>query len=266
MHLRTLIAAALLVASLPASAEVQQLAVPSRTLGSSRRVEVYLPPGYHQDRSRRYPVLYLQDGQNLFNPRAMHGGWAVDRGAERQICSGRACPAIIVGIHNSPARMREYTPSRDAEVGDGGGADRYLDFVTRELKPFIDSRFRTLRGPQNTGIGGSSLGGLLALHAGLTRPNVFGKVLAMSPSLWWNNREMIDRVARTPNLPSLRLYLDSGGPRDGKANTDAMRDLLAGKGLRFNENLWHWHEPGAVHNEAAWRARFPRAFGALFPR
>jgi predicted alpha/beta superfamily hydrolase len=250
----------------PGSGKSRNLVFRSPRLGGDRRVVVHLPPGYGVDPERRYPVLYLQDGQNLFDPAAPFGGWAVDRATDGMPRLGKSAPVIVVGIENGGARrMLEYTPSRDPGERGGGGADRYLDFITKELKPAIDRSFRTLADRGHTAIGGSSLGGLLSLYAGITRPRVFGRVLAMSPSLWWNGGELVKKVAEGTRPRGLRIYLDSGGAHDGRENTDRLRDLLAGKGMRFGRDLWHWCEPTHEHNEAAWRDRFPRALSSLFP-
>lgn len=251
----------------PSSAgRLQRHSFNSSSLGRSGRFFVYLPPGYHQDRGKRYPVLYLQDGQNLLGRR----GWNVTSAVERETRAGRARQAIIVGVdHAGAGRIREYSASRDTQVGDGGGARRYLGFVTSELKPWVDRHFRTLSDRKNTAIGGSSMGGLLSLYAGFSRPDVFGRVMALSPSLWWNQRELNRQVASRGVPRGLRVYLDSGGAgpsADGKRDTNAMRDLLHAKGLRFGRELWHWYEASHPHSEAAWRARFPRAFRSLFPR
>jgi predicted alpha/beta superfamily hydrolase len=237
----------------------------SRALGGKRHVVVYLPAWYDRRPSARYPVLYLQDGQNLFDPGAFWGGWAAQDAADAA-AQGGAEQIIIVGIDNSPARMDEYTPVYDASVGAGGGADRYLDFVAGELKPEIDRRYRTRADAASSGFGGSSLGGLLALYAGVTRPGSFGRILAMSPSIWWGNRWIMNLVGAMPRLPKIKVYLDSGGARDGATDCFAMRDLLEQKGLAFGSTLWHWYEPGAEHNEAAWRARLPRAIADLYGR
>jgi len=248
----------------PGAGRVEELRVRSRILGGRRRISVYLPALYDIRKTRRYPVLYLQDGQNLFDRQAFFGGWAADTAVEETTQAGEAAQVIIVGIHNTAARMREYTPTRDPLYG-GGGADRYLDFLVRELKPWVDRRWRTRPDASQTGIGGSSLGGLLALHAGLARPQVFGRVLSMSPSLWWDSGELLGRVQGLARVPAIRVYLDSGGPSDGQKNAEQMRDLLAARGLRFGQTLWHWSEPTHQHNEMAWRERLPRALSLLYP-
>ena len=249
----------------PGQGQVQRHRIQSRALGGQRELFVYLPPGYNPRGGKRYPVLYMQDGQNLLGRR----GWDVTRAVERETRAGRARPAIIVGVNHAGAgRIHEYSPSHDRQVGGGGGAKRYLRFVTDELMPWGDRTFRTRGDKRHTVIGGSSMGGLMSLYAGLKRPDVFGGVMAMSPSLWWNGKEMQRRVASRPIPRGLRVYLDSGGAgpsADGSRDTNAMRDLLHRKGMRFGRNLFHWFEGSHPHSEGAWRARFPRAFSTMFP-
>ncbi len=170
----------------------------SKYLTRPRELLIYLPPGYKARPNRRYPVLYLQDGQNLFDGATsyMQGQeWRVDETAEKLIRTGEIEPLIIVGIYNTgDHRIDEYTPTTDHRRARGGKAHLYAAMLTRELKPFVDHEFRTRRGPQNTGLGGSSLGGLLTLTIGLQLPHVFGKLAVMSPSLWWDNELALQRA------------------------------------------------------------------------
>ena len=228
---------------------------------------VYLPPGYDAERARRYPVLYLHDGQNLFSANAPYGGWAVQHTADRLLAAGRIEPVIVVGVEShGPRRMWDLTSCDDRRYGyRGGGAEAYLDFLEHDLKPWVDARYRTRAGPEDTAIGGSSLGGLVSLHAGLTRAHCFRRILAMSPSLWWNRHELEGRVRRAAELPPIAVYLDNGNFEDGRRGAERFRDLLQRKGLGYGERLWHWTEPAAEHTEAAWRERLWRGLEALFP-
>jgi predicted alpha/beta superfamily hydrolase len=160
----------------------------SRFLRNQRDLIVYLPPGYDDQPGRRFPVLYLHDGQNLFDGATSFipgMDWHVGQTADQSICSGAVEPLIIVGMYNTKARIREYTPTHVPKLG-GGRADRYAKFLIEEVKPFIEREYRTLAGPEKTGIGGSSLGGLVSLYLGLRIPEAFGKIAALSPSVWWN--------------------------------------------------------------------------------
>ena len=177
----------------------------SRHLNADRDVIVYLPPGYDHDPSRRYPVLYLQDGQNLFDAATAFLGneWGLDETAEQLISGGQIEPLIIVGVYNTGMkRIGEYTPVRDRR-GRGGQARRYGKLIVDDLKPFIDQRYRTYQDQTSTGLGGSSLGGLVTLYLGLEYPNVFGKLVVMSPSVWWANRDILRRVIKVRKKPTL---------------------------------------------------------------
>lgn len=230
-----------------------------------RRLSVYLPPSYDRASTRRYPVLYLLDGQNLFDPYAMHGGWDAARAADERIAARTLAPLILVGVWNSPARMEEYTFVPDSEYGGGGGGE-HLDFLLDEVKPFVDRRWHTRRTAEDTGIGGSSLGGLFALEAGLSRPDRFRRVLAMSPSLWWADRDLVGRLeSATPPRPPLRIYLDAGDQNDGLEDTLAAREALLHWGFTEGRNLTFAIGRGHSHNEIAWRQRLPDALEALFP-
>ena len=173
----------------------------SRHLPRDRDIIVYLPPDYDADHERRYPVFYLHDGQNLFDAETAFGGeeWHLDETAEQLIRAGSIQPLILIGIYNGEDRVEEYTPTTDEHNRIGGRAVLYAAMIIDELKPFVDSQYRTLAGPQNTALGGSSLGGLVTLYIGLRHPEIFGKLAALSPSLWWK-RGVILRMIR--DLPS----------------------------------------------------------------
>jgi predicted alpha/beta superfamily hydrolase len=159
----------------------------SGNLAAKRNVAIYLPPGYFDGRDRRFPTLYMQDGQNLFDPAASFAGvaWHADETAQELTLKKKIQPLIIIAVGNTSDRTNEYTPV--ISRGRGGRADEYGRWLIEELKPFIDANYRTLPGREFTGVGGSSLGGLFALHMGFTRPDIFGRIAAMSPSAWWAN-------------------------------------------------------------------------------
>ncbi|HTV01298.1 MAG TPA: alpha/beta hydrolase-fold protein, partial [Luteitalea sp.] len=183
----------------------------SDILDNSRDVHVYLPPGYHDDEQRRFPVLYLHDGQNVFDVSTSFAGveWAVDETAERLVHAGRIAPLIIVAInHAGERRADEFAPTRDTHRHAGGDADRYARFLVDELKPYVDATFRTKPEASHTAIGGSSLGGLVTLHVGLTHPAVFGSLAVMSPSLWWDRRTVLTRVEELDARLPWRIWLD----------------------------------------------------------
>jgi predicted alpha/beta superfamily hydrolase len=244
----------------------------SRFLSTSRDLIVYLPPNYDQSSRGRYPVLYLQDGQNLFDPTTAFGGndWQADLTADRLITCGSIPPLIIVGIYNTGARrISEYTPTRDPQSRKGGKAGRYAQMLAREIKPLIDTNYRTAKSAARTGVGGSSLGALTALHAGLCYPGVFGKLALISPSVWWDSRSPLDIVAGFRARTRPRIWLDIGtdeGANPEKVVEDArlLRQALGAKGWREGDNLCYREFPGAGHNEQAWAGRFALVLEYLF--
>jgi predicted alpha/beta superfamily hydrolase len=245
---------------------------PSCFLKNSRDIVVYLPPGYDAAQGRRYPVLYMQDGQNLFDSETAFAGneWGLDETAGDLIDRAQIEPLIIAGIYNTGLeRISEYTPVKDRR-GRGGLARKYGKFIAEELKPFIDNEYRTLSDSANTGLGGSSLGGLVSLYLGLKYPHVFSKLIVMSPSVWWANRAILAEVSRFRAKISQKIWLDIGTCEDGAAassvrNAAALRDELLGKGWRLGRNLAFLEDEGAGHNEQAWGRRIPLALQFLFP-
>lgn len=244
----------------------------SRFLPHDRHVLVYLPPGYEDHLTRRYPVLYMNDGQNLFDGATsfvLGQDWGVDETAESLITAGEIEPLIIVAIYNTGAeRIEEYTPTMDPKFKKGGRADLYGRLLVEEVKPLIDGSYRTLVGPGNTGLGGSSLGGLVSLHLALKYPNVFGKLMAMSPSVWWDRGMILRRVQSLKVKPSTRIWLDIG-TKEGKVttrNVRTLRDTLASKGWRIGDDLSYFEARNGLHNEVAWGRRVDKALRFLFAR
>jgi predicted alpha/beta superfamily hydrolase len=239
---------------------------PSRHLGRERDVIVYLPPGYEAESRRRYPALYLQDGQNLFDAATSFAGveWGVDETAGKLVRARQIEPLVVVGIYNTgDHRADEYTPTRNS-AGQGGLAHSYARFLIEELKPFIDSHYRTRPDAPNTGLGGSSLGGLVSLVIGLDRSDVFGKLALHSPSVWWDGRVALEQVRTKLNL---RIWLDIG-TQEGRgtlADTRALRDALVSRGWRLRRDLRYFEARGGRHNEAAWARRVGPMLRWLFP-
>jgi predicted alpha/beta superfamily hydrolase len=249
----------------------------SSFLPADRDVIVYLPPGYETDQQRRYPVLYLQDGQNLFDgATSFIAGkeWRVDETAQALIRAGAIEPLIIVGVYNTKDRIDEYTPARDPKYKLGGRADQYGRLLVEELKPLIDSTYRTLKDARHTGLGGSSLGGLVTLYLGLKYPQTFGRLAVVSPSVWFADRTIVRDVLTLKTKPGLRLWLDIG-TKEGQDELDAiqttddarlLRDALIAKGWKSSADLSYTEIEGAQHNESAWAQRVEPILKYLFPR
>jgi predicted alpha/beta superfamily hydrolase len=246
----------------------------SRIFRNTRMLRVWLPPGYDDGNAQRYPTLYLNDGQNLFDRATAFAGveWQVDETADRLIREGAVPPMIIVGIDNTQnERMREYVPYRTFSppilrpLG-----KRYPEFLAREVMPFVQQNYRTAKGPEHTGLGGSSLGGLVSLYTAIAMPGVFGRLLIESPSLFISNRQILKASRRFREWPG-RVFLGIGGKETGREDknfeiVDDVRELaeiLRRSGLH-EQRLCLRIEDDAGHNEGAWAARFPGALAFLF--
>lgn len=239
----------------------------SPELHNFRTLVVALPASYHRS-DRRYPVVYMQDGQNLFDPATAYAGdWRLADSLRDLDADG--VEAIVVGIFNAgPDRLHEYSPEPDRRLG-GGRGRRYLDFVTGTVKPLIDRDFRTRPDRTHTAIAGSSMGGLISLWAWLRHSDVFGAVGALSPSLWFADRAILDAVSGARHLAPSRLYLDIGLDEPGQAVADVrrLRDLLARHDhLADRVTLDYLEDAGGVHDEAAWGRRVTRALPFLIGR
>ena len=236
----------------------------SRFLPMDRDVVVYLPPGYDTEPTRRYPVLYLQDGESVFG-----SGWRVDQTASSLIRSGLIQPLIIVGVYSTGEyRADEYTPTYAPFIGSGGKADLYGRMLVDELKPFIDSHYRTRTDAPNTGLGGSSHGGLVTVYLGLKYPEVFGKLAVLSPSVWWNNKMIVGFVHSLNTKPALRIWLDCGTAEGTQMRDDvrSLRDAFVAKGWTVSSDLNYIEKNGAVHNHDAWAQRVDPFLRYLFPK
>ncbi len=232
--------------------------------GLDRDLTIYLPPS-HGGSDRRYPVLYMQDGQNLFDPEeSFAGSWRVDLAMNR--AAARGLEGIVVGIPNAgDRRVAEYSPFDDPEEGAGRGGG-YVGFLAEMIKPLVDARFRTLPQPETTGVVGSSMGGLISLFAFFARPDIFGILGALSPSLWFAERAIFRLLETAPFHPG-RLYLDVGRQEGAETleNARRLRDLLRAKGYVEGEHLRYLEDRSGKHEEAAWSRRFRAALPFLLP-
>jgi len=233
----------------------------SPQLRNRRIVDVYLPASYGEGR-RRYPIVYLQDGQNLSDPAVAFGGntWRLEDGLHW--LAQRGTEAIVVGLWNTPGRLAEYSPFPDPRHG-GGDGDKYVRFLIDTVKPRIDGEFRTRKDRDSTVIGGSSMGGLISLFAFFRRPSPFGRAMVMSPSIWFGSGEIKRQVARARTTRG-KIYLDIGTAEGTQTvkNTRVMNRLLRKKGYR-RDNLWYVESEGARHSESDWAWRWPQALEFL---
>lgn len=242
----------------------------SVVLGESRTIAIWLPPTYHADDVSRFPVLYLHDGQNVFDNATAFGGeeWQVDETATMLIRRGEVEPLIVVGVYNAgDARIDEYTPTVDATHGRGGRAEIHGRMLVEELKPWIDATYRTLPSAASTALGGSSLGGLTTLHLGLRYYTAFGNLAVHSPSVWWDNRVVLRQVEGLTGKLPLRIWLDAGTAEGPAVIPDvrSLRDALVRNGWRLGHDLAYVEVEGAGHDERAWRARVAPMLRFLFP-
>jgi predicted alpha/beta superfamily hydrolase len=245
----------------------------SRVFGNTRLLRVWLPPDYDGWGANRYPILYLNDGQNLFDPATVFAGvhWQVGETATRLIGEQKIRPLTIVGIDNTKNRASEYIPyrSKDPRVVNAKGKC-YPEFLQREVMPLIEGRYSVLRGPENTGLCGSSLGGLITLYTQLAAPGVFGRVLIESPSLFVANRKILEESRRFRDWPA-RTYLGVGTrevedvEKDAKIVADVreLETIMREAGLN-EQRLKVRIDEGATHSETAWAARFPEALEFLY--
>ena len=248
----------------------------SRIFHNTRFLRVWLPPAYDDpaNAGRRYPVFYLNDGQNLFEPATSFTGveWQVDETGDRLIREGVVPPMIFVGIDNAARdRVREYMPHRSLHpMTLRAHGTRYPSFLFKEVIPFMARNYRVASGPENTGLGGSSLGALIALYTAAVRPGVIGRLLLESPSLWASNRQLIRQSRGVKRWPE-RVFLATGTAEAGRKDKDQsvvddVRELAAilrRAGLD-DTRLRLVIDEGATHHEAAWARRFPEALAFLF--
>ena len=248
----------------------------SRIFHNTRFLRVWLPPGYDdsQNAGRRYPVLYLNDGQNLFEPSTSFTGvdWQVDETGDRLIREGAVPPMILVGIDNAGRdRIREYMPHRSLQpMMMRVRGSRYPDFLFKDVMPFIGRKYRVASGAENTGLGGSSLGALISLYTVQVRPGMIGRLLLESPSLWASSRQLIRDSRGIKRWPE-RVFLATGTAEAGRqdrdqSQVDDVRELAAilrRAGLD-SKRLMLMIDDGASHHESAWARRFPQALEFLF--
>lgn len=246
---------------------IEDFSIPQ--LNRKRTIRLYLPPDYESSR-KNYPVLYMHDGQNLFDDATSFvGEWQIDETLERFFREEKTAGVIIVGIdHGIEKRMDEYSPWKNSKYG-GGEGDLYLEFIVRTLKPFIDKEYRTRPEGEFTGIAGSSMGGLISLYAGLKYPEVFSKIGIFSPAFWFAEQEFIEFI-NSSDVPQLtKFYFDVGTEEDDDLMSKPYLSLTKNifnlvKSETRSQNVRLIIDEGAFHNEQFWAKRFPDAFLWLF--
>jgi predicted alpha/beta superfamily hydrolase len=234
--------------------ELRRLAVAAS--GESHHYRVFYPPGYHENTLRRYPVLYMQDGQNLFFPGEAFQGehWRIAETLTLLDSMNALQQVIVVGIYPGD-RVRDYTRP---------GYEAYGRFLVEELKPAIDAGFRTLTAPRETAVMGSSLGGVVSFYLAWQHPRVFGMAACMSSTFGWRD-DLLERVAGEAK-PDIRLYLDSGWPSDNYEVTRNLRECLLRRGFSEGVDLLYLAFPQALHDERSWAMRAHIPFQHLFGR
>ena len=230
--------------------------LPSRFV-TGREVQVWLPPGYEQAPGRRYPVLYMLDGETTFDAQVLGEELGVDETAQRLVKAGAIEPMIIVAVESSERREEQLTPvsqSIDGQVV-GGGAPRYADYLIKELKPLIDQRYRTRGGRADTAIGGFSLSGLMAMWLLLEHSETYGAGLVISPSAWWGSEDIVKQAAKRAEsgAKAPRIWLDVGTkePEDMTGGVRHLREALVARGWSPS----YLEAAGAGHDFASWAAR-----------
>jgi predicted alpha/beta superfamily hydrolase len=235
----------------------------SPQLDNKRALRIYLPPSYQENAAKRYPVLYMHDGQNLFDAKTASFGveWGVDETINRLVATGVMDEVIVVGIDSTPDRIPEYTPCCDPKYG-GGRLGAYDAFIVETVKPWVDRTYRTLPGKETTAIMGSSLGGLASVLIAQRHPDIFSKAGGVSGAFWWNNGMAL---ASVPERVPVKFYIDAGTRDDGLVETAKMRDAMLAKGYREADDLMFYKAEGARHDEASWAARVDRPLTWFFP-
>jgi predicted alpha/beta superfamily hydrolase len=246
----------------------------SEVLHANRTVVVYLPPGYRRDTRRLYPVLYLHDGQNIFDPSTAYvpgQHWRLRESADDLIARRRIEPLVMAALyHGGARRLFEYTPTKTRKLG-GGGLTLHARVLGDELRWWIRRHYRVLPQARNTALAGSSLGGLATLCLGLRFPEVFGRLAVMSPSVWWDHRVVLKYVEALRHTTRQKIWLDVGtnegdSPFSSVRDVRLLRAMLVSRGWRDGGNLHYQEAAGADHNERAWAARAPQMLEFLFPR
>jgi predicted alpha/beta superfamily hydrolase len=241
--------------------QVSSFTIDAPQLQTSRKIWVYLPKNYSNSK-KKYPVIYMQDGQNLFDSKTAYAGeWNID-----ETLDSINAQTIVIGIENGgEKRMDELTPFKNEKYG-GGNADLYLNFMVKTLKPYVDKTYRTKTNANNTCIFGSSLGGLISFYAAIKYPEVFGKVGCFSPSFWFNRKEIFDLIEQNKTFKTKIYFLcgDAEGDDDMINDLNKMEDVINTKRCECKKLNKKVIIKGGNHNEKLWREGFKKAYLWLF--
>ncbi len=230
-------------------------------LKTKKKIWVYLTLNYEKS-TKKYPVIYMHDAQNLFDAAASYAGeWNID-----ETLDSIKAKVIIIGVeHGNEKRIDELTPYKNEKHG-GGNANAYLEFIVKTLKPHVDTKYRTKTNAKNTGIFGSSLGGLVSFYAALQYPEVFGKVGCFSPAFWINKKEIFQKLVDTPKF-NTKIYLLCGDKEDDGAMVSDMKEmetLINSKRCECKKLNKSVIVKEGKHNEKLWRNAFAKAYLWLF--
>ena len=234
-------------------------------LNKKRRVHVLLPHNYYDQPDRHYPVLYMTDAQNLFGEGSPYGNWKIDQSLTKLAGEDKANVIIVAIDHAGEERIQEFSPYDNPRLGKGLGL-MFLRFLTDTLKPHVDNHYRTKRDRLNTGMGGSSVGGLLTIYAALMFPNVFGRLMIFSPSLWISQRIYFDAIHFFEPFET-RIYLYAGGKEGANMipNVNKLEETLHNQGFGYSRvKIKTSIDPKGQHNEKRWSKEFPEALKWLY--
>jgi predicted alpha/beta superfamily hydrolase len=245
-----------------ASKQVSSFSIEASQLNTTKKIWVYLPKDYDNNPKKKYPVIYMHDGQNLFDAKTSYvGEWNVD-----ETLDSISAQVIVIGIeHGNEKRIEELTPFKHEKYG-GGNADNYLNFIVQTLKPYVDKTYRTKTNANNTALFGSSLGGLVSFYGALQYPKIFGKVGCFSPSFWFNRKDFFELMEQTKTFKT-KIYFLCG---DNEGDDDMVRDLnnmevqVNTKRCECNKLNKKVIVKGGQHNEKLWREGFKKAYLWLF--
>ena len=244
-----------------ASQNVSSFTLEAPQLECTKKIWVYLPENYSKS-TKKYPVIYMHDGQNLMDAKTSYAGeWSVDESLD-----SLHAQVIVIGIeHGGVKRMEELTPFKNEKYG-GGNADAYLKFIVETLKPYIDKNYRTKANAKNTGLWGSSLGGLVSFYGALKYPEVFGKVGCFSPSFWFNRKEIFELMNTTKSYKTKIYFLcgDNEGDADMVEDLNKMEYQINTKRCECQMMNKKIIVKGGKHNEKLWREGFKKAYLWLF--